>query len=154
MSTAMNHATSAVELAPLEYATPGAPPGFQKGATSALSFADTIERLKQALAAEDLWLIHEIDPQMLLQRGGHAIASTRQLLFFHPRYMVRLLQADPAALIEAPLKLAVMESPVDATVAIRWHDPVTAFDRYGNDALSVLAREFQDLYARLLEGIA
>ena len=30
-----------------------------------------------------------------------------QLLFFHPRHVVRILAADPAALLEVPLKFIV-----------------------------------------------
>ena len=75
-------------------------------------------RLKQAIAEEDLWLIYEIDPQTILRRAGHGIPPTRQLLFFHPRFMTRLLAIDPNALIEVPLKLVVMQMP-DGTVTVR-----------------------------------
>ena len=56
----------------------GAPDG-QHLVASAMGFDPTVERLKQALKDQDLWLIHEIDPRMLLQRtkaGG--CAGTRQ----------------------------------------------------------------------------
>ncbi|GAA0707640.1 DUF302 domain-containing protein [Dokdonella soli] len=139
--------------ATIRYATPSTQPGFQREAVSALSFDDTLAQLKQRLAAEDLWLIHEIDPQKLLQRAGHEMGPARQLLFFHPRYMLRLLATDPAALIEAPLKLALLESP-DGTVRLRWFDPLASLDRYGHPDLRTLAREFHTLYARLLDGIA
>ena len=82
-------------------------PGFQTVVHSRLGFGDTLARLQQALSAHDLWLIHEIDPQMLLARGGYDIAPARQLLFFHPRYAARLLVTDPAAVPEIPLKLVV-----------------------------------------------
>jgi hypothetical protein len=45
---------------------------------------------------------YEIDPQAVLQRAGHSIGAARQLLVFDPDLMVRLLQADQSALLEAP----------------------------------------------------
>jgi uncharacterized protein (DUF302 family) len=101
-------------------------------------FEETIGRLKRAIANADLWLIHEIDPQMLLRKAGHEIHATRQLLFFHPRFMVRLLRGDPSALIEAPLKLVVMEMPT-GSVTVRSTDPTAAFARYAG--LEELGRE-------------
>jgi hypothetical protein len=63
------------------------PPSFQTVVYSVLDFEATVARLKAAIAAEDLWLIAEINPRLLLERAGYAINATRQLLFFHPRYM-------------------------------------------------------------------
>ena len=117
---------------------------FQHARTTALPFEEVLTRLRQAIEAAGFWVLHEIDPQKVLQRGGHEIGPARQILFFHPDLMVRLLQANPAALLEAPLKLAVMQQP-DGHTMIRWHDPATAFGRYGNPVLTDLG---QDLASR------
>jgi uncharacterized protein (DUF302 family) len=71
--------------------------------------------------------LHEIDPQSLLKRGGCAITAACQILFFHPHYMALLLQADPAALLEAPLKFAVLELST-GDVIVCWSNPAPAFD--------------------------
>ncbi|MBZ9974102.1 MULTISPECIES: DUF302 domain-containing protein [unclassified Mesorhizobium] len=110
-------------------------------------FETVLETIRMVLREADVWIIHEIDPQMLLKNGGYIIARTRQILFFHPRYMVRLLGADPTALLEAPLKIVVME---DANaVTVRWPDPGLLFDRYGHDELVALGREFELIYAAI-----
>jgi hypothetical protein len=44
-----------------------------------------------------MWVLHEINPQMLLARGGVEIGAARQILFFHPAIMARLLAADSSA---------------------------------------------------------
>jgi len=93
-----------------------------------------VARLHLAIEAADFWVLHETDPQALLLRGGCAIGPARQILFFHPRFMVRLLAADPAALLEAPLKFGVIELSA-GNVMLRWADPAAAFARYGNRAL-------------------
>ena len=117
---------------------------FQHARTTVLPFEEVLTQLRQAIEAAGLWVLHEIDPQKVLQRGGYDIGPARQILFFHPDLMVRLLRANPAALLEAPLKLAVMQQP-NGTVSIRWHDPAAAFGRYGNPALADLG---QDLASR------
>jgi uncharacterized protein (DUF302 family) len=138
-------------LAPVDYATHVPPPAFQCVAPSRFPFDETVERLKRAIEAEDLWLIHEIDPQMLLQRGGFRIQPIRQLLFFHPRYMRRLLERDPNAVIEAPLKLVIAQSP-DGAVTVRYINIDTSFARY--PALTDLAAELTTICQRLVQSVA
>jgi len=122
----------------------------QRTAISRLPFEETLACLKEAIQAEGLWLVHEIDPQMLLKRGGFEILATRQLLFFHPRYMVRLLECDPSALVEAPLKLVIMEMP-DGSVTLRHPDVAAAFARY--PGLESLGTELSEICQRLLAAV-
>lgn len=125
----------------VSYAAVGhAADAFQRSRNCAMAVADVVARLRAAIGAADLWVLHEIDPQALLKRGGYRIGEARQVLFFHPRYVARLLAADPAALIEAPLKFAVLALP-DGQTSVRWNDPVTTFGRYGKPALAELGRE-------------
>ncbi len=122
---------------------------FQRSVTTSLTVEEAVARLKQAIVAADLWVLHEINPQMLLNRGGYAIGPARQVLFFHPRLMSRLLAADSAALLEAPLKFAVIGFP-DGETELRWIDPREAFARYGSPALVELGDEL----SAVCEGIA
>ncbi len=131
-------------------ATASSPP-FQAVVTSTLDFEGTLARLKQGIEAADLWLIQEIDPRMLLRRGGYLIAPARQLLFFHPRYVVRLLAADPAAVVEIPLKLVVLQMP-DGSVTVRHADVRAQLDRY--PGMQALADELATISARLLASVA
>lgn len=121
---------------------------FQRSMKFAYSLPDVVARLREAIEAADLWVLHEIDPQALLQKGGYAIGPARHILFFHPRLMARLLAADPAALIEAPMKFSVLELP-DGAVTLRWNDPAAAFARYGNAALADLGQELASLSERI-----
>ena len=135
----------AAELTSVEYGR-ASWPATQSVAISPFSFAETVERLKRAIAAENLWLIHEIDPQVLLERGGFASGAARQLLFFHPRYAARLLAVDPSALIEVPLKLLVLQM-ADGSVTVRHTRVEELFARY--PGLAELSRELSTLYRRL-----
>ena len=121
----------------VRYGAPGAAAtGFGQLRLTSLAFPAVLERLREAIAAEGLWVLHEIGP-------------ARQILFFHPDRMVRLLTADPAALLEAPLKLAVMAMP-DDPVTIRWIDPAAAFSRYDDPLLAELGRELASSVDRIV----
>lgn len=113
---------------------------FQCALTCKLPVSDAVALLHEAIGNAGFWVLHEIDPQVLLKRGGYAIGAARQILFFHPRFLVRILAADPAALLEAPLKFALLEMP-GGRVVLRWTDPALAFARYGNSALADLGLE-------------
>jgi uncharacterized protein (DUF302 family) len=131
---------SAQQDTKVNFADPGAAAAaFQRSRISQRPLPEVVQRLKNAIEAADLWVLHEIDPQTLLQRGGYTIAAARQVLFFHPRLMARVLAADSAALLEAPLKFAAFEQT--GGVMVRWIEPATAFARYGNPALAELGQE-------------
>jgi uncharacterized protein (DUF302 family) len=112
---------------------------------------DTVlARLRSAIMAEDIMVLAEVDAQSILGRSGYAIGPTRQILFFHPRLMARLLAADTSALLEAPLKFSVVAG--DAGVAVRWQDPRPGYDRYGNAALTELGAELAKLCERIADA--
>jgi uncharacterized protein (DUF302 family) len=127
--------------------------GFQRAISLESSVDDVARRLKQCIEAEDLWVLHEVNPQMLLERGGYAIAPVRQILFFHPRLMVRILAADRAALLEAPLKFAIL-GLAERQSELRWIDPRLSFDRYQSTQLAELGGELFELCERIAEAVA
>lgn len=125
-------------------------PAHQKVVTSSLNFEMTLECLRQAITEKDLWVIQEINPQMLLARGGYSIWPARQLLFFHPRYAARLLAIDPSAVAEIPLKLIVMQMP-DSSVTVRHSDVESLFGRY--PGMAALASELSGLSQALMNTV-
>ncbi len=135
---------------PLTYGDFVTPP-FHHVHKATHSFDEVVSRLKKAIADEDMWLIHEIDPQGLLARGGITILPTRQLLFFHPRYMEQVLSIAPDAVIEAPLKLVVMTAP-DGSVSVRHLDAASQFERY--PGLDGLIEAFQPMFERLTSVVS
>jgi uncharacterized protein (DUF302 family) len=115
------------------------------------SISEIVPRLKVSIESAGFWILHEIDAQGLLKRGGYEIRAARQILFFHPRFMARLLRADAAALIEAPLKFGLLELPT-GDVSVRWINPAIAFARYGNNALRDLGEELAAACDSIVEG--
>ena len=113
---------------------------FQSSHLSRRSFDEVIARLRKEIDGAGLRLLHEIDPQKALQGIGQSIGGSRLIFFFHPKLVVRVLEMDWSAMVEAPLKLVVTELP-DRTVSVRMADPIIAFGRYGNDELATLGKE-------------
>ncbi len=129
------------EVETISVSEPGdAATAFQKSRPSAAPFTEAVWRLREAIEVDDFWILQEIDAQLLLKRAGYAVGPVRQILFFHPRFMARILAADSAALLEAPLKIAILGSAPDG-VQLRWNDPAPAFARYGHPELAVLGLE-------------
>jgi uncharacterized protein (DUF302 family) len=125
---------------PISYSQPGEAAAFQNFGTSNAPFEEVIWRLRNAIEAAGFWVLQEINSKMLLERGGYVALPVRQVLFFHPRFMARILEADSAAILEAPLKTAVLELP-SGIVEVRWADPAPLFERYGSAPLAELGRE-------------
>lgn len=130
---------------------PFSDPAFHNIYVSQFDFDDTVKRLKAGLDAENLWLLHEIDPQAVLRRDNMVIPPARQLLFFHPRLMYRILTTCPDAIVEAPLKLVALQLS-GGSVSVRHLDVADQFNRYAG--LEELAIELADVYRRVLSHIA
>jgi len=135
----------------LEYAVEATNVQGQWTAKSNFQFEETISRLRHAIAAHELLLISEIDPQKILMSAGMKLRQARQMLFFHPRYMKRLLQADARAVTEVPMKIVVLAA-VDGTVVLRGPEFTHAFAHYSG--LVELATELDALRSQIIATVA
>jgi uncharacterized protein (DUF302 family) len=116
------------------------PPDFLVTVPSAYQFDETLERIRQAIEGENMMVVDEINPQQMLRIVGMRTRGMRQILFFHPRYMKQIIEANRDGAIEAPLKVVVMELP-DDRVMVRYIDPTYQFGRY--DGLEDVGRELK-----------
>jgi uncharacterized protein (DUF302 family) len=94
---------------------------FQRWRICPFPIEKVLGRLRSEIEAADLWNLHEIDPQALLSHQGYAMSPARRLLFFHPRYVVRILTADPASLLEVPLKFILHPGSSSNRPTVRRH---------------------------------
>jgi uncharacterized protein (DUF302 family) len=139
-------------ISSIHYSHPGTFAGsFQQSSETPAPFATVIEALRREIGTAGLWVLDEIDPQQVLLRAGHVIGPVRQILFFHPDLVVRLLRTDPCALLEAPLKFVVIELP-GGVVSVRWLDPLIAFARYGHPELAYLGKELSLTCRRIVRS--
>lgn len=119
-------------------------------AVSLYNFDETLARVKQGLQAENMLLIHEINTQQIVKTAGIEINGFRQLLFFHPRFMKVILGVNPAGVVEAPLKFAVVEQD-DHTVVIRYAHPGDLFSDYAG--LDSLGSDLSTLVGKVLDTV-
>ena len=124
---------------------------------SALDFEVTLAALRQAIGAEEMMVLHEIDTQAIVRRGGIEIPAVSQILYFHPRYMKRVVELNPRAIIEAPLKFVVREVPGQVRgeapgVQVNFWSPTILFGRY--EGLGALAEELEEVAGRIASVLA
>lgn len=124
---------------------------FQLDVTSRLPFPQVLTALRQAIDQAGMKVLHEIDPQAALLGVDRVIGGARLLFFFHPQLLARLLEIDSSAIVEAPLKLAVLEMP-DGSASIRAADPAIALRRYGNPALASFGQELSAACNRIVRA--
>ena len=127
------------------------PTGRLKQCRTSLDFEACIAQLKASIAAENVWVLAELNPQMLLQKEGYAIKPARQIFYFHPRFMSRLLATNANAIVEAPLKLVVMEDAAEG-VSVRYPDITQALAGY--EGMQPLAEELASLTERIVSAVA
>ena len=125
-------------------------PDFLVTVPSAHDFDETLSLLRQAIEAENLMVVHEINPQQMMRMVGVRTRGMRQILFFHPRYMKRVLETNRNGGIEPPLKILVMERPA-GRVMVRFHDPVHQFAPY--DGLAEVAGELKAVIERVVTAV-
>jgi uncharacterized protein (DUF302 family) len=122
---------------------------FQSSQLSTRSFEDVLSSLRKEIEGAGLRVLNEIDPQKAVQGIGRSMGGLRLIFFFHPELVVRVLETDWTAMVEAPLKLVVTELP-EGTVSIRMADPIAAFGRYGNSALTSFGKELAETCQRII----
>ena len=125
-------------------------PDFLVTAPSAHDFDQTIQLLQQAIEGQNLMVIKEINPQQMLRMVGMRVPGMRQILFFHPRYMKRIIESNRNGGIEPPLKVLVMEGP-DGQVMVRYHDPVHQLAPY--PGLEEIANELRGVLENVVKSV-
>jgi len=111
-------------------------------------FEQVLSNARAAIAKSDLLLLHEINPQAILAAHQITTGKIRQLLFFHPVYMKQLLDNDPSAVIEVPLKLVLRETETGDTM-VSYYDPAMHLEGYNG-----LAPLVETLTGKMKEVIA
>ncbi len=126
------------------------PPDFLVTVTSAHDFDQTVALVKQAIEGENLMVVDEINPQQMLRMVGMRTRGMRQILFFHPRFMKRIIETNRHGGIVPPLKVLVMEMP-NGRVMVRYHDPVHQLEPY--TGLEELAAELRGVIEHVVAAV-
>lgn len=86
-------------------------------------FDATAERIRGALTAQGMTIFADIDQSAAAESVGLHLRPTRLLLFGNPKTGTPVMQANPYAGLELPLRLLVWEGDT-GTVSVSFHNPV------------------------------
>lgn len=117
---------------------------------SVYSFNETVDILKGAIEEQNLMVIHEVDAQKMLRMAGKEVNGMKQIFYFHPKYMRRVMEANPLATIQIPLKFIVMERP-DKKVVLRFFKPSAVLANYEGE--QEIANELDGLVANIIKEV-
>ncbi len=94
------------------------------------SVDETVNRIRNILAAKGVTLFAVVDHSGEAAKAGLEMPDTKLVIFGNPAAGTPLMQAAPSAGIDLPLKLLVAEDGA-RNVAISWNDPEYLLRRHG-----------------------
>ena len=94
---------------------------------SKYDFESTVFRLKAALAAHGVTLFADIDQSAAAAEAGTNLRPTRLLLFGNPKAGTPVMEANPHAALELPLRAVVWED-TESGVWVDYQDVTTALE--------------------------
>lgn len=118
---------------------------------SKYDFNDTVDMLKGAIEEQNLMVIQVVDAQKMLRMAGKKVKGMKQIFYFHPKYMKRVMEANKLATIQIPLKFIVMEKP-DGKVVVRYFLPSKLLGSYKGE--EKIAKELDGLVDKIINEIS
>jgi uncharacterized protein (DUF302 family) len=112
------------------------------------SYADLLAALKAAVPAEGMAVVTEAGPTEAAAARGETIPGNRVIGIFRNDFAVSLIRAAPAAMIEAPIRIMVMEEP-DGTATLAWKRPSAVLALYGSDSAAQIGSELDAIFGRI-----
>ena len=121
------------------------------------SYADLVERVKQAAGSQKLGVVTQASATAGAKKVLNLdIPGNTVIGLYHPRFAVRMLEASIAAGIEAPIRVYVTEN-ADQTATLSYVMPSAVFAPYmdeGGDKLKALATELDTVFDALARQAA
>jgi uncharacterized protein (DUF302 family) len=128
-------------------------PGYVVKLISRFDFKTTIDRITDALTGRGVTIFADIDQAFAAANAGVRLRPTRVILFGNPRAGTPIMQANPHAALELPLKLAVWQDE-DGAVGVDFLNP-SALLLHGYGIESGLTSAFaatEDLLRHAIDG--
>lgn len=141
---------AAMAALPTAHATPE---GYRMVETDH-AFGTLVERLRAAIQDAGMFAVTTASASDGAAMRGLDIPGDRIIGVYRNDFAVRMLDASPAAGIEAPIRFHITEG-TDGTAALRWIEPSAVFAPYdGGDALQAMAAELDVIFADIAEAAA
>ena len=117
------------------------------------SYQAMVEKLPQAVAKNKMGVVARASATVGAKKIGVTIPGNMVVMVFHPKFAVRMLDASVPAGIEAPLRFYITEND-DGTTTLTYRDPSSVFAPYENAKLDEMAKELDEIFARIAADAA
>ena len=136
-------------VAVLMAGTAAAAPAGTRVLPTSYDFDTLVQRLKQAVEANGVFIVAQASASAGAERRGIAIPGNYVAGVFRNDLAVRMLEASVPAGIEAPIRFYVT-ADADGTATLSYKTPSSVFAPYdGGPELDALARELDALFAKI-----
>jgi uncharacterized protein (DUF302 family) len=113
------------------------------------SYATLIGRLDSSTKENKMGLVTRASATIGAKKAlNKKIPGNMVIGVFHPRFAVRMLQANVAAGIEAPLRFYITEND-DKTATLTYRKPSSTFAPYKTRDLDMMARELDVIFMKI-----
>lgn len=120
--------------------------------TTPLGPDEAITALREAVAAENMRVVHHINGQANARLIGRDVPADQILEIFRPDFAIRVWAAHKPAGIDIPLRIHVyVDAEGGTTVQCRM--PREVFAPYGSDALMAVADDLEPVFAAILAAV-
>ena len=116
--------------------------------SSTKSFNGVYEQLIKSIKANKMGLVAQACAHCGANSIGKKISGNRVVMVFNPKFAVRMLNANVAAGIEAPLRIYLTEQS-DGSTMLSYPKPSDVFAPYNTPGLNVMAKELDVILARI-----
>ncbi|MGB0695584.1 MAG: DUF302 domain-containing protein [Rhodospirillaceae bacterium] len=118
-------------------------------------FDDLVQRVQQSVKDQGMYLVTQASASQGAKGRGLTIPGNRIVGVYRNDYALRMLEADLAAGIEAPIRFYLTEDQdEDGGSTLSYKTPSTVFAPYmadGGAALKTLAEELDQIFAEMAE---
>lgn len=113
-------------------------------------FPDVVTALRGAVANQKMALVCEADAQKGAAARGVKIRGNRVLMVFRNDFAVRLLNADPSAGLEAPIRIYVYEN-ADGTTTVSYRTPSALLAPYRHPEVRAVVAVLDPIFKAIVE---
>ena len=106
-------------------------------------------RLEESATKNDMLVVAKASASAGAEKRGVRIPGDAVVMVFRNDYAVRMLQAEPAAGLEAPIPIHVFATP-NGKAALAYRRPSTVFRPYRSQKLDAMAKELDKVFAKIV----
>lgn len=116
--------------------------------TSKAPFARVATALEKAIEDQRMGLVCHANAQQGAAARGVKIPGNQVLMVFRNDFAVRLINADPRAAYEAPIRIYLYENP-DGTATLVYVKPSTLLKAYSHPEVAKVGAELDPIFEKI-----